>query len=55
MILNIIAIELKCLAIQHAIKKGKFYRHGKHNFTVITDHKPLLGIFNKNYDNLDNP
>ena len=25
------------------------------NFTVITENKPLLGIFNKNLDDLDNP
>ena len=52
---NYATIELECLAINHAIKKCKFYLHGKDNFTVITDHKPLLGIFNKNLDDLDNP
>ena len=38
---NYATIELECLAIQHAIKKNKFYLHGKDNSTVITDHKPL--------------
>ena len=52
---NYATIELECLAINHAIKKCKFYLHGKEDFTVITDHKPLLGIFNKNPDDLDNP
>ena len=52
---NYSTIELECLAINHAIKKWKFYLHGKDNFTVITDHKPLLGILNYNLDNLDNP
>ena len=52
---NNATIELECLAINHAIKKCKFYLHGKDNFTVITDHKPLLGILTKNLDDLDNP
>ena len=52
---NYATIELECLDINHAIKKCKFYLNGKENFTVITDHKPLLGIFNKNLDDLDNP
>ena len=43
------------LAINHAIKTCKFYLHGKEHFTVITDHKPSLGIFNKNLDDMDNP
>ena len=52
---NYATIELECLAINHAIKKCKFYLLGKKDFTVITDHKPLLGIFNKNLDCLYNP
>ena len=52
---NYNTIELECLAINHAIKKCKFYLYGKENFTVITDHKLLLEIFNKNLDDLDNP
>ena len=52
---NYATLELECLDIHHAIKKYKFYFHGKDNLTVITDHKPLTGIFNKNLDDLDNP
>ena len=52
---NYATIELECLTINLAIKKCKFYLHGKDNFTIITDHKPLLGIFTKNLDDLDNP
>ena len=35
---NYTTIELECLVINHAIKKCKFYLHGKENFTVITNH-----------------
>ena len=52
---NYVTIENECFAINHTIKKCKFYLHGKEGFTVITDHKLLLGIFNKNFDDLDNP
>ena len=40
-------IELECLAIQWSIKKCKFYLKGLEKFEVLTDHRPLVGIFNK--------
>ena len=40
-------IELKCLAIQYAISKCRFYLLGLPNFEIVTDHKPSLGIFDK--------
>lgn len=47
-------IELECLAILWAIRKCSFYLTGLHNFTVVTDHRPLLGIFSKPLAELDN-
>ena len=37
--------ELECLAIQYAISKRRFYLLGLPPFEIVTDHKPLLGIF----------
>ena len=47
-------IELECLAIQWAILKCRNYLIGV-NFTVKTDHKPLLGVINgKDIDAINN-
>ena len=40
-------IELEALAIQHALTKCSYYLLGCGHFEVITDHKPLLGIWAK--------
>ncbi len=48
-------IELECLAIKYAIDKCSFYLKGMGNFTVVTDHRPLLGIFKKDLHTLPNP
>ena len=48
-------IELECLAIQYAISKCRFYLLGLPTFEIITDHKPLLGIFEKYIFEVDNP
>ena len=48
-------IELECMAIQWAVQKCSYYLRGLENFEVWTDHKPLVGIFQKRICNLDNP
>ena len=47
-------IELECLAIMVAVRRCDFYLRGLPLFEVITDHKPLIGIFSKEIYNLDN-
>ena len=42
---NYATIEIKCLAVQWALLRRKFYLHGLQSFEVWTDHKPLQGIF----------
>ena len=48
-------IELECLAIQYGISKCSFYLQGLPHFEIITDHKPMLGIFEKYIFEIDNP
>ena len=51
---NYAVVELELLAIQWAVEKCRMYLAGTH-FTVLTDHKPLLGIMNgKNLDAMNN-
>ena len=50
---NYSTIELEFLAIVRVMQKCKFYLHGLETFTVITDHKPLLGLMEKPIANLD--
>ena len=47
-------IKLECLAIQYDISKCRFYLHGLPNSDIVTDHKPLLGIFEKYISEVDN-
>lgn len=47
-------IELECQAIQWAMNKCRHYLMGMPTFTVVTDHRPLLGIFAKSLDQIDN-
>ena len=46
--------ELEALAIVYAVKDCHFYLYGG-KFTVITDHKPLLGTFRKDLFDIENP
>ncbi|KAG1651825.1 hypothetical protein GQR58_026731 [Nymphon striatum] len=48
-------IELECLAVQWAISKCDFWLRGMPHFTVITDHRPLVGIFKKSLYTVENP
>ena len=43
-------IKLECLAIQYGISKCRFHLQGLPSFDIITNHKPLPGIFE-----IDNP
>ena len=47
-------IELECLGIQYAINKCRHYLTGIEHFNVVTDHKPLLGVFAKPLEDLTN-
>ena len=47
-------IELECLAIMVAVRKCDFYLRGLPTFEVITDHRPLLGVFKNDIFKLDN-
>jgi hypothetical protein len=46
--------ELECLAIQWGVHACKHYLLGC-RFTVFTDHRPLVGTFNKNLSDIENP
>ena len=49
-------VELECLGIVYAIQKCTFYIMGALKpFSVVTDHKPLLGVFNKPLSETCNP
>ena len=48
-------IELECLAIIWAIQKCGFYLNGLPDFTIATDHRPLVGTFTKGISELTNP
>ena len=48
-------IELECMAIQWAIQKCSYYLRGLETFEVWTDHKPLVGIFQKSICDPENP
>jgi len=52
---NYSMVELELLAIVWAVKKCHYYLKGIPKFTVVTDHKPLEGIFRKDLQEIDNP
>ena len=47
-------VELECLAIVHAIQKCHYYLAGIARFEVWTDHRPLVGAFEKHLHLLQN-
>ena len=51
---NYAVIDLECPAIVWAVQKCRFYLHGIQSFSVITDHRPLVGIFTKAFQDLPN-
>ena len=51
---NYATIELECLAVQWAINKCAHYLRGMNDFTVVTDHKPLVGVFAKPLHMIEN-
>ena len=51
---NYATIELEALAIQWAMQKSYFYLRACPHFTVLTDHRPLVGVFRKNIDEVEN-
>ena len=48
-------IELECLAIVWAVQKCSFYLRGLPVFHVLTDHRPLEGVFTKDIFDLASP
>ena len=48
-------IELECLAIVWAVQKCAFYLRGLPVFHVLTDHRPLEGVFTKDIFDLASP
>jgi len=48
-------IELETLGIAWAMEKCNYYLLGMPELRVVTDHKPILGIFNKPIHEVPNP
>ena len=44
---NYAVIELEMLGIVRAVQRCDYYVRGIPSFTIVTDHRPLVGIFNK--------
>ena len=51
---NYAPIELECSAAVWAIQKCKHFLAGCPLFKLITDHQPLVGIFNKDLGEVEN-
>ena len=48
-------VELECLGVHYAISKCAFYFKGLEGFQVLTDHRPLEGVFQKDLYEQSNP
>ena len=48
-------IELECLAVQYAVQHCHFYLQGADNFSVVTDHQPLVGLFQRSLHDISSP
>ncbi len=48
-------VELEMEGVKWGMLKCDFFVRGLQHFTVITDHKPLVGVFKKNLVDVDNP
>ena len=51
---NYSTLELELTAIVWGITKCKYFLKGISSFKVITDHRPLVGVFNKQMPQIDN-
>ena len=51
---NYATIELECLGIQYGIMQCRHFLLGMDGFLVLTDHRPLKGIFQKRLDDIAN-
>ena len=52
---NYATIELECLAMAWALEKCEFFLKGMESFKLVTDHRPLVGIFKKPLSEIANP
>ena len=48
-------VELELLAVQWAVRKCDYYLRGLRQFTVVTDHRPLIGTMAKSLHEITNP
>ena len=47
-------IEQECLAIQWTVRKCNYYLKGLPDFKILTDHRPLVGIFAEKLHMIEN-
>jgi hypothetical protein len=47
-------VELEALAVKYAVEKCRYYLLGMQKFTVWSDYRPLVGIWRKQIDKIDN-
>ena len=47
-------VELELLGVVFGLEKCRFYLKGMPSFTVVTDHKALVGLFKKHLHDISN-